>query len=201
MINNIKTKKTGVTVNTERTLKRSNTLVVIVIIFLTLLFFGGIGGYLVYRYVQNKVNSVVDNTSVSGDDNDQSQNETGSYTDQDIKNNFDNTNPVVPTSDFGQTNSKVICDILDSVFDDIKLVDWLDLNESNSMGFLLPRKVSPADFISIEKAFIDNGFNKNTSYSTSDEMSVYFSNRDIEILFDCTAGEDMIRATVALKTD
>lgn len=201
MINDIKTKKTRITASSNSRSKKSNILVTFTIILIAILTLAGVGGYLAYRYVQAKVNSVVDNSSVSNNDQDQAQRETNSTTDQDVKNSYDNAGAVTPNSDFGQINSNVISNILSPIFGQVKLIDWLDLNESNSMGFLLPRKVNPADFVSIEKAFISNGFNKDSSYSASDEMSVYFSNEDIEILLGCIANEAVVRTTVAPKTD
>lgn len=185
--------------NGASTPKKSNTCVIIVIIVLVLLVLGGVGGYLAYRYVKGKVKNVADNATTSSNTSSSTTTTDSSSTDQEVKNNYNNTNAVTPTSDFGKTNSKVIGDILSPIFGGAKLSEWIDLNDSNSMGFLVPRKITSSDFATIESAFIAKGYSKDANYTTSDEMSVYFSNSSVEILLGCTVGEATIRTTVAQK--
>lgn len=179
--------------------KKSNTCLIIVIIVLVLLVLAGVGGYLGYRYVKNKVKDAVD-TSTSSSSSSDTTTTTSSSSDQEVKNNYNNTNAVNPTSTQGKTYSSEIIGILSPIFGGAKLSEWMDLSGSDAMTFLLPRKVTSSDFTSIESGFIAKGYSKNANYTTSDEMSIYFDNSTVEILVGCTVGEATVRATVAPKT-
>lgn len=181
--------------------KKSNACMIIVIILLVLLVLGGVGGYLAYRYVKNKVNNVVDTAKTSTSSSSSTTTTTDSTSsDQEVKNNYNNTAAVTATSVSGKTYSTEIAGILSPIFGGAKLSEWMDLNGSDSMTFLVPRKVTAADFASIENGFVAKGYSKNANYTTSTDMSIYFDNATVEILTGTTVGESTVRATVAPKT-
>lgn len=195
--------QTAPAANTTTAPKKSNTCMIVVIILLVLLVLGGVGGYLAYRYVKGKVKSVVDNagnTSSSYSSTTTTTTTTSSSSDQEVKNNFNNTNPVTATSTQGKTYSTEVSGILTPIFGGAKLSEWMDLNGGDSMTFLVPRKVTAADFTAIENGFIAKGYSKTSNYTTSTDMSVYFDNSTVEILVGTTVGEATVRTTVAPKS-
>lgn len=186
----------------QKPAKKSNACLIIAIIVLALLILAGAGGYFVYKYVKGKVKTAIDDSSNSSPDYQSSNSSATSSanTDQEVKNNYNNTDPVTPTSTFGKTAADQIATIVEPIFGGAKLVEWMDFNESNSMKFLFPRKVAAADLASIETAFINNGYSKDAIYNTSEEMSAYFNNSDMEIMLTCTVGDATLTATTSKIT-
>jgi len=188
--------------NGTGTAKKSNTCMIIVIIVLVLLVLGGVGGYLAYRYVKGKVKNVVDNASTStSSSTSPTTTTTGSSSDQEVKNNYNNTDAVIATSALGKTYSSEIAGILTPIFGGAKLTEWMNLNDGDTMTFLVPRKVTSADFTTLENGFIAKGYSKSTNYTTSTDMSVYFTNSSVEISVSITAEEATVRTTVIQKAE
>jgi len=181
--------------------KKSNTCMIIVIIVLVLLVLAGVIGFFAYRYVKNKVNDVVDTATTSKVDTSTTTTTDSTNSDQEVKNNYNNTSAVSPTSDMGKTYSAEIEGILKPIFGGAKLTEWMDLNDGNTMGFLVPRKIASTDFATLETAFVNKGYSKDANYTTSDEMSLYFSNSSVQILLGCVSGEAVVRATVSNKSE
>lgn len=180
--------------------KKSNACTIIVIIVLALLVLGGVGGYLAYRYVKGKVKNVVDTATNTTSSVSTTTTTTGTSSDQEVKNNYNNTNAVTATSTQGKTYSSEIAGILNPIFGGAKLSEWMDLSGSDAMTFLVPRKVTAADFATIESAFVAKGYSKSANYTTSTDMSIYLDNSTVEILLGSTVGEATVRATVSQKT-
>ena len=81
------------------------------------------------------------------------------------------------------------------------MTEWMNLNDGDTMTFLVPRKVTSADFTTLENGFIAKGYSKSANYTTSTDMSIYFANSSVEILVGSTAEEATVRATVTQKAE
>jgi len=178
--------------------KKSNACLIVVIVAVGLLIILGVGGYFTYRYLKGKVTDTLKNSSTSSTSSGGSTStSSGETTDQTVTNDYNNAKAVTPTTDMSKAAQSDIEAVIKPIFGGAKLTEWMNLNSSEAMTFLLPRKVTSADFAAIDNGFIQKGYSRNANYTTSEDTSVYFTKSNIEILLGCTAGEVKVSATVS----
>lgn len=169
--------------------------VIALIVVLILAVVGGVAGYFIYRYVKNKVKTAVETTTgVVG-----STSTTGT-SDSSSTDPFKAAENQTPTESFAKSSDNIFKPVFKTVMGDAKLRMYYSQNNGASLDYIFPRKVTTADYQSIEKTLTAAGFTTTSSGASGDGYSLTMTKGDTDNVSIAGSSDDQSIMVVHINT-
>lgn len=179
--------------------KKTNGCLIAVIVVAVLIVLSGIGIFVAYRFVKNKVKDVVstDNGSTSiniGDNKGSVSNTSNSYAD---------TTDQTPTVTLIKNVNDQLRPIFAELFSGAKTNSWTSVDQaSGTLSYITKNKVTSADYAKIKDKLITLGYSSTSDYNSSDGSMMIMDKGTLSltIYLNVTDQADNIVVTVSEET-